>query len=169
MGITNKSQLIILALLVVLGTWAHNAATARTIQGTSVREEEMMRHEQWMSLHGITYAGADEKAKRREVFERNVARIEAFNAANADKPYKLGVNKFADLTSEEFVASRNGFKAHVCEARRASVSTGFRYENASGVPSSMDWRKKGQSRPLRIKASVVIISIHLIFTFRCAF
>ncbi|KAA8524297.1 hypothetical protein F0562_010720 [Nyssa sinensis] len=43
-------------------------------------------------------------------------RIESFNKA-MNKPYKLGVNEFADLTNEEFIASHNRFKSHVCQVR----------------------------------------------------
>ncbi|KAB2626373.1 ervatamin-B-like [Pyrus ussuriensis x Pyrus communis] len=43
---------------------------------------------------------------------------------DANKLYKLSVNQFADLTNEEFKASRNGFMGHECSAK-----TSFKYEN----------------------------------------
>ncbi|KAL0002093.1 hypothetical protein SO802_015874 [Lithocarpus litseifolius] len=58
--------------------------------------------------------------------------------------YKLSVNQFADLTNEEFKASRNRFKGHEC-----STKTSFKYENVTFVPSTVDWRKKGAVTPTK--------------------
>ncbi|KAJ1415801.1 Peptidase C1A, papain C-terminal [Sesbania bispinosa] len=56
-----------------------------------------------------------------KIFKENVNYIEASN--NANKPYKLGINQFADLTNEEFIAPRNRFK--------------------------VDWRQKGAVTPVK--------------------
>lgn len=105
------------------------------------------QHEQWMVKHGRVYKDATEKALRYEIFKSNVERINAFNAEN--HKYKLGVNKFADLTNDEFKA-RNGFKRDSSKvARGLKVGKMFRYENVSEVPTSMDWRKKGAVTPVK--------------------
>ncbi|OMO49857.1 hypothetical protein COLO4_38330 [Corchorus olitorius] len=96
------------------------------------------RHEQWMAQYERVYKDMNEKAKRFKIFKENVAFIDAFNAAN-NKTYKLGVNQFADLTNEEFTASRNRFKGHIC----SNTATSIKYENVTAIPSAMDWRKKG--------------------------
>ncbi|KAE9461939.1 hypothetical protein C3L33_06155, partial [Rhododendron williamsianum] len=62
-----------------------------------------------MSRHGRVYKDEQEEGARFKIFKDNVDRINAFNSG-ADKGYKLGVNQFADLTNEEFRASRNGYK-----------------------------------------------------------
>lgn len=146
MGFINKWQFVCLALIISLGTWAkYNVeATSRSLQDASTLK---IRHEEWMSRHGVVYKDADEKAKRFEIFKENVARIEAFNRA-AIKPYKLGINKFADLTNEEFITKRNKFKAHVCDSGRA-ISTSFKYENITSVLSALDWRTKGAVTPVK--------------------
>ncbi|KAL7185404.1 hypothetical protein ACSBR2_027360 [Camellia fascicularis] len=69
------------------------------------------RQKQWMALHGRVYKDTAEEDKRFNIFKDNVERIESFNKA-ANKPYKLGVNQFVDLTNEEFKL-RNRFKSHV--------------------------------------------------------
>ncbi|KAM3697559.1 hypothetical protein ACB094_06G123800 [Castanea mollissima] len=89
------------------------------------------KHEQWMAHYG-------------HIFKENVAYIESFNNA-ANKPYKLSANQFADLTNEEFKASRNRFKGHECSTK----TTSFKYENVTAVPSTLDWRKKGAVTPIK--------------------
>nr|QTT61006.1 senescence-specific cysteine protease [Lilium hybrid cultivar] len=102
-----------------------------------------VRHEQWMAQYGRVYKDATEKQHRFEVFKANVKLIEAFNAAG-DHKYKLGTNKFADLTNDEFKAIYNGYKGKTTS--RASV---FMYENFTAAPLSIDWRVKGAVTPVK--------------------
>ncbi|KAA8524261.1 hypothetical protein F0562_010684 [Nyssa sinensis] len=115
-------------------------ASSRSLHEASMYE----RHQQWMARYGRVYKDADEMEKRFTIFKENVEHIESFNKA-MNKPYKLGVNEFADLTNEEFIASRNRFKSHVC----SPATTSFKYENVTTVPSTMDWRKKGAVTPIK--------------------
>ncbi|OMO98803.1 hypothetical protein COLO4_13686 [Corchorus olitorius] len=143
MAAANQHQCLYLALVIfILGTNLVFQVTSRTLQDQDAGMAE--RHEQWMAQYGRIYKDENEKDKRFKIFKENVARIDSFNAAN-DKPYKLGINQFADLTNEEFRASRNGYKAHMCSDRAAS----FKYENVSDVPSAMDWRTKGAVTPVK--------------------
>ncbi|XP_031284405.1 senescence-specific cysteine protease SAG39-like [Pistacia vera] len=142
MGFRNQQfQFLCFALIFVLGAWAPQAMS-RSLQDVSMYE----RHEEWMAGYGRVYKDANEKEKRYNIFKENVARIEAFNKAN-DKSYKLGVNGFADLTNEEFKATRNRFKGHMCSELTKTAS--FKYENVTAVPPSMDWRKKGAVTPVK--------------------
>ena len=54
--------------------------------------------------NGCVYKDIIEKKKHYKIFKENVAYIESFNNA-ANKPYKLSVNQFVDLTNEEFRVS----------------------------------------------------------------
>ncbi|KAF3444031.1 hypothetical protein FNV43_RR13721 [Rhamnella rubrinervis] len=137
--LSNHHQCISVILFIILGALAYEA-TARSLQETSMTE----KHEEWMAHYGRTYKDINEQEKRLKIFQENVQKIQAFNAA-ANKPYKLSVNGFADLTNEEFVASRNRFKAHEC----ATETTPFKYESVEAVPSSVDWRKKGAVTPIK--------------------
>ncbi|KAI3466727.1 hypothetical protein Pfo_023390 [Paulownia fortunei] len=134
MALTPNWRLILAALL-VLEMWA-SQATARTLPDASM----VVRHEQWMTQYGRAYKDDAEKSKRFEIFKENVEYIQSFNEAGA-RPYKLAINKFADLTNEEFQASRNGYK--MGSHPKSSKVSSFRYTNVTAVPPSMDWRKKG--------------------------
>jgi len=117
-------------------------ATSRTLQEVSMIE----RHEQWMASYGKVYKDAQEKEKRFQIFKGNVQYIETFNGAGT-KPYKLGINQFADLTNEEFTYSRNRFKGHMCSSITRTPT--FKYQNVTAVPSSIDWRKQGAVTPIK--------------------
>ncbi|KAA8515140.1 hypothetical protein F0562_018319 [Nyssa sinensis] len=123
------------AALFILGMWA-SQATSRSLHQLSMSE----RHQQWMALYGRVYKDDAEKEMRFQIFNDNVEFIESFNSAGT-RPYKLSINAFADLTNEEFRATRNGYK--MSSNPKSAKLTSFRYQNVTAVPSSMDWRKKG--------------------------
>ncbi|RDY06395.1 Senescence-specific cysteine protease SAG39 [Mucuna pruriens] len=130
-----------LALLLVFAFCAFEA-NARTLEDASVMRE---RHEQWMAQHGKVYTDSDEKELKYQIFKENVQRIEAFNNAG-NKPYKLGINQFADLTNDEFKAI-NRFKGHMCSTITRTPT--FKYEHVTAVPDSLDWRQKGAVTPIK--------------------
>ncbi|CAL9011066.1 unnamed protein product [Prunus brigantina] len=135
-----KACVCLALILIMLGAWS-SEATSRSLQDASMHG----RHEQWMAHYGRTYNDIREKEKRFNIFKENVAYIESSND-DANKLYKLNVNQFADLTNDEFKASRNRFKGHECSTK----TTCFKYENVTAsVPSTMDWRKKGAVTPIK--------------------
>ncbi|TKW09481.1 hypothetical protein SEVIR_6G104100v4 [Setaria viridis] len=120
------------------------ALAARALSDDSAM---VARHEQWMAQYSRVYKDAAEKARRFEVFKANVKFIESFNAAG-NRKFWLGVNQFADLTNDEFRATKTnkGFKPSPMK-----VPTGFRYENVSidALPATIDWRTKGAVTPIK--------------------
>ncbi|KAK1424798.1 hypothetical protein QVD17_20136 [Tagetes erecta] len=137
MGVKVYKSLAFVTLL-LMGVLTMQAAS-RSLHEASLVE----KHEQWMALHRRVYKDAAEKEMRFNIFKANVEHIEAVNT-EAGKSYKLGLNAFSDMTNDEFRASRNGFK--VSSRLR---TTGFRYENITAVPSSIDWRQKGAVTPVK--------------------
>ncbi|ONI27173.1 hypothetical protein PRUPE_1G072300 [Prunus persica] len=129
---------ICLALIFMLGAWS-SQATSRNLQDASMYG----KYEQWMARYGRVYTDIQEKEMRFKIFKENVAFIESSNS-DANKPYKLSVNQFADLTNEEFKASRNGFLGHECSTK----TTTFKYENVT-APPTVDWRTKGAVTPIK--------------------
>ncbi|OMP06385.1 hypothetical protein COLO4_08162 [Corchorus olitorius] len=118
---------------------------SRRLQEASLYE----RHEQWMAEYARVYKTDAEKEMRFNIFKSNVEFIESFNAAG-NQPYKLGINAFADLTNEEFRASRNGFRRP--QGLTLIKEKRFRYEDVTAVPASMDWREKGAVTPIKDQA-----------------
>ncbi|XP_030462103.2 senescence-specific cysteine protease SAG12-like [Syzygium oleosum] len=94
-----------------------------------------------MAIHGPVYKDAADKAKRYEIFKENVKRINAFNNGK-DVGYKLAVNKFADLTNEEFRASYTGYKRRPTRILSSGDAKPFKYANFTAIPDALDWRNK---------------------------
>ncbi|XP_058787427.1 vignain-like [Vicia villosa] len=99
-------------------------------------------YERWRSHHTVSRNLGD-KHKRFNVFKTNVMHVH--NTNKLDKPYKLKLNKFADLTNLEFRTIYAGSKVnHHRTFRGTARGNGtFMYENFNKAPTSVDWRKKG--------------------------
>lgn len=96
-----------------------------------------------MAKHGRTYKDNEEKQKRLQIFKDNFDFVNKVNN-EGNRTYKLSVNKFADLTNEEFRATRTGYKLSTePKSTTAETTSSFKYASVTKVPSSMDWRKKG--------------------------
>ncbi|GAB4860576.1 hypothetical protein Ancab_035736 [Ancistrocladus abbreviatus] len=98
--------------------------------------------ERWRSLHTVSKRLKD-KHKRFDVFKDNVRYIHKVN--KMDKPYKLNLNKFADITNDEFkslYASSEIKHPHMLNGT-ACDNGSFMYANVRYIPPSIDWRKKG--------------------------
>ncbi|KAL6654295.1 hypothetical protein ACP70R_007760 [Stipagrostis hirtigluma subsp. patula] len=119
------------------------AATETELSTSSYGEEATMkaRLEKWMAEHGRTYEEGVEKARRFEVFKANADFIDRTNAAGVSK-YSLVANKFADMTSDEFLARYTGFKPVPSGSQKLPR---FKYEKLTlaGGQQEIDWRKKG--------------------------
>nr|XP_010929952.1 vignain isoform X1 [Elaeis guineensis] len=109
--------------------------------------EESLRdlYERWRSIHTVSRdLDLGEKHKRFNVFKENVKFIHEFN--KKDKPYKLKLNKFGDMTKEEFRNTFAGSKVMHHRIRRGSLrgsAKRFMYEKMTDLPPSVDWRQNG--------------------------
>ncbi|KAL3741714.1 hypothetical protein ACJRO7_017221 [Eucalyptus globulus] len=113
-----------------------------------LEEQQLLKqHEEWMAIHGRIYKDAIEKAKRLEIFKENVKRINAFNNGK-DVGYKLAVNKFTDLTNEEFRASSTGYKRPT-RVLSSGDEKPFKYANFTAIPAALDWRTKKAVTPVK--------------------
>ncbi|XP_073004267.1 cysteine protease XCP1-like [Typha latifolia] len=105
----------------------------------SSRDKLIELFESWMSKHGKSYAGFEEKLRRFEVFKDNLMHIDETNKKTSS--YWLGLNEFADLSHEEFKEMYLGIKGGL--PRRRDVSSTFKYQDVVDIPKSVDWRKNG--------------------------
>jgi len=96
----------------------------------------------YMHKNGKSY-NHDEFAARFATFKKNVDFIDAQNARK-DLTYKVGLNKFADMTNTEFAAMYNGVK----------VPKGYTHDATfvnpnKALPASYDWTIMGAVTPIK--------------------
>ncbi|XP_022996765.1 vignain-like [Cucurbita maxima] len=104
-------------------------------------EESLWRlYERWGNHHTIS-RGLKEKHKRFNVFKENVNHVFTVNQMN--KPYKLKLNKFADMSNSEFVSFYARSNISHYRKLHGKRSGGFMYEQATDLPSYIDWRERG--------------------------
>ncbi|XP_067655581.1 cathepsin L-like [Haliotis asinina] len=92
------------------------------------------------SIYNKEYPTKADEANRHMVWLNNVKYIQTHNL-EADRglhSYRLGINEYADLTTEEFVKQMNGL-------RMTNTTGGSTFQPTSVVeiPAEVDWRAKG--------------------------
>jgi len=109
-------------------------------------QDEVARH--WINfkrLHNKVY-GHDAEHFRFTIFQKNVERIINHNL-EADlgmHSYRLGLNKYADLTAAEFKKQLNGFRPEL-----KTPAPAVHYSRPGDLPASVDWRDKGYVTPIK--------------------
>ncbi|KAK4772335.1 hypothetical protein SAY86_014110 [Trapa natans] len=158
------AALLLLLLLPILLTVA-SATTDMSIisydvkhgDGVGRTEEDLeSMYVSWLLKHGKAYANSLEERERRfDIFKDNLRFIDEHNSAAPNRSYRLGLNKFADLTNEEyravFLGTRSDPKRRVMKARVA----GSRYAVRAGdhLPVAVDWRTRGAVNPVKNQGS----------------
>ena len=97
--------------------------------------------DEWASVHGRTYATAEEHSRRRAVFMANVELVHNLTASSTGDPEaaRFVLNKFADLTPAEFQQTyRSGYKP-VDVAPIFVEPTKFRLPTGE---TKVDWRTR---------------------------
>jgi len=92
------------------------------------------------------YLSTPEHDNRKSVFTSNLKLIQKHNAEHALglHTFTLGVNQFADLTSQEFVQTYNGFHPEMYQnLPQAELKA------TADEPDSIDWRDKGYVTPVK--------------------
>ncbi|XP_020827358.1 LOW QUALITY PROTEIN: procathepsin L-like [Phascolarctos cinereus] len=102
---------------------------------------------QWKSQHRRGY-GATEDQWRRAMWEKNLRMIELHNQEyNTGKhSFQMEMNKFGDMTNEEFRQVMNGFRQHISKKYKRTL---FHEPHFVQIPESVDWRDKGYVTPVK--------------------
>ncbi|KAL6646357.1 hypothetical protein ACP70R_017965 [Stipagrostis hirtigluma subsp. patula] len=126
------------------------AASAIDFGAEDLASEEALwdLYERWRGRHAVA-RDLGEKARRFNVFKANARLIHEFN--QEDAPYKLRLNRFADMTADEFrrayagsrVAHHRMFRGDKQARADGGGGGGFMYAGARDLPPSVDWRQKG--------------------------
>ncbi|XP_071729351.1 cysteine protease Amb a 11.0101-like [Rutidosis leptorrhynchoides] len=93
-------------------------------------------YDRWRSHHKVEAKSPE----RFNVFKSNVQFVHEGNKQN--RPYKLHLNKFADLTQHEFTNTYGNSKIGHLSALRGMPppNDNFIYANATNIPKEIDWR-----------------------------
>ncbi|KAK8605993.1 hypothetical protein V6N13_102756 [Hibiscus sabdariffa] len=110
-------------------------------------EAQVMRmFEMWLVKHGKNYNALGEKEKRFEIFKDNLMFVQEHNSVN--RTYKVGLNRFADLTNEEYRTMYLGTRVDL-NTRSSRLAGGkvkskpYAFRVGYNLPEFVDWREKG--------------------------
>lgn len=123
---------------------------------TSSRTDAELRemYVKWMATHGRANNGLGEEERRFEIFKDNLRFVDEHNAVQ-NRTYKVGMNRFADMTNEEYrremLGTRSDHKRRVMKAKVASRRYASRA--ADQLPETVDWRIDGAVNPVKNQGS----------------
>ncbi|KAK4438754.1 Senescence-specific cysteine protease SAG12 [Sesamum alatum] len=112
-------------------------------QRKNVTESMEKRYKDWLKRYGRQYSSTDEWNLRFGIYQSNVEFIDFINSQNLG--YKLTDNRFADMTNLEFQAIYLGYRSDHGHSLKPQNNT----SNSSGLPGSVDWRKKKAVTPIK--------------------
>ncbi|KAJ4773379.1 hypothetical protein LUZ62_057636 [Rhynchospora pubera] len=121
-----------------------------------VRGESELRklYDLWLSRYERSYNALGEKERRFSIFKDNLMFIDAHNS-KPSQSYRLGLNRFADMTNEEF-RRHLGLRSGALESRsrgNGNATGGFENVDDGALPDSIDWRDHGAVAPVKDQGS----------------
>ncbi|KAI9072215.1 hypothetical protein K1719_045818 [Acacia pycnantha] len=141
----NNARLLILHSLIccfALICLSSGLSTAESVLSSKAKQE-YGKFQKWMKKHGKTYPNSKESEIRFQIFQENLKYITEVNLkrSNSSSGHLLGLNKFADMSTEEFK------KVYLRQQKMptATNQTAATAVSNSGcaAPASQDWRNQG--------------------------
>eukprot|EP01016_Furgasonia_blochmanni_P041578 TRINITY_DN541_c0_g1_i1.p1 TRINITY_DN541_c0_g1~~TRINITY_DN541_c0_g1_i1.p1 ORF type:complete len:352 (+),score=75.44 TRINITY_DN541_c0_g1_i1:116-1171(+) len=112
-----------------------------TKEGSPVESWVYDAFQKWSVKHKRLYRSSSEKAYRLNIFRDNILLIKQHNKQN--RSFTLAINKFADLTQEEFKAKLLTLKPEL------KISYKPVYLSPDNLPDAIDWRDQGIVSPVK--------------------
>ena len=114
--------------LVVMFTFLSSAVAAST-NSTMFTDRHWGKFQEFVDKYEKKYDSLIEFEKRMEIFKENIHFIEDHNSKNL--PFKLGVNRFADMSNDEFMSNNRMLPfQQKCD----------KFSATSTSPDAVDWR-----------------------------
>ncbi|CAE6132879.1 unnamed protein product [Arabidopsis arenosa] len=150
-----KSAMLVLLLAMVISSCAtamdmsvvssndnHHVTTGPGRRQGVFDAEATLMFESWMVKHGKVYESVAEKERRLTIYEDNLRFITNRNAENLS--YRLGLNRFADLSLHEYAQLCHGADSRP-PRNHVFMTSSNRYKTSDGdvLPKSVDWRNEG--------------------------
>jgi cathepsin L len=100
--------------------------------------------------HNKVYKNGIEELYRQKIWSSNAKYVQAHNeqAANGVHSFTLKMNKFGDMTNQEFVAFFNGYNKTQTMTHKPSNKVFTKSVHAT-IPDEVDWRKSGYVTPIK--------------------
>jgi C1A family cysteine protease len=136
----NKSSTIVF-ILVLLGMNAYV-----TIAKDPVAQEVQEAFKKWKEGRNRLYSNGKEEDNRLRIFEENYNKIKKMQSE--DRPYQVELNKFADMSTEEFATAYLGTRPSNVRAATTTDPT-ILQATTSTVPATIDWRAKNAVTPIK--------------------
>jgi len=97
----------------------------------------------WVASNNKNYVSDDEYQYRLSIFNANMDKIQQLNE-ESDSGAVFAVNKFADLTSEEFSATHKGYRPVAWKVKRE-----LELNTEVAAPDTFDWEPTGKVTPVK--------------------
>ncbi|RWR81416.1 cysteine proteinase RD21A-like protein [Cinnamomum micranthum f. kanehirae] len=107
-------------------------------------------YQAWLVKHKRSSNDLEEMENRFQIFKDNLRFIDEHNAGSHG--FKLGLNRFADLTNEEYRSTYLGVKVEGKRRLSRPKSDRYEYKESDELPESVDWRKEGAVTPVKNQA-----------------
>lgn len=102
-------------------------------------------YEAWLVKHAKAYNAIGEKERRFLIFKENWRFVQEHNNGAGNKEFRLGLNRFADLTNEEYRAIFLGTRKKLTSRK----SGRYAFREGETLPAMVDWREKGAVAPVK--------------------